>query len=147
MSDFSSANPYAVTTAELVDVGLTGSGDAVAIRNKYLSHEASVKSVGLLYWLGAVFGIFAAIVYVVMGLRLLSDENTLASRSSLRHPISSTRHRSSSGFCWDSSPCSLLVSWVPRLASNLRVHHLAVQGDARKWLRTSMASCGPASSR
>lgn len=47
------ANPYAPTMVEATP--LNPHEDAVAIRKRYLSHEASVKSIGTLYFLGAIF--------------------------------------------------------------------------------------------
>jgi hypothetical protein len=45
-------NPYAAPTVEAVEVPATA---AEAMRRQYLSHEASVKSIGSLYFLGAIF--------------------------------------------------------------------------------------------
>jgi hypothetical protein len=61
-------NPYAATasSAEAVSIAID---DAELTRRKYLSHEASIQSVGLLYMLGAVFsmlygvGIVFAMLY------------------------------------------------------------------------------------
>ena len=66
-SDFNSAaapfNPYAPTAATIPDAG---EGDE-ATRKKYLSHEASIKSIGVLYLLGAIFGFLFSVGYLVMG--------------------------------------------------------------------------------
>ena len=58
-------NPYAPPTAVGVKTNLNT--DAVAIRQAHISHEASIKSFGLLYYLGAVIMIIAAIGMLVMG--------------------------------------------------------------------------------
>ncbi|MCC6126349.1 MAG: hypothetical protein IT426_15425 [Pirellulales bacterium] len=51
-----SENPYASPTADLTaPFSMTPEiADAEAIRKKYLSHEASVQSIGILYWLGSI---------------------------------------------------------------------------------------------
>lgn len=47
-----SENPYETPKAEVLNpVGSTASEET---RRKYIKHEASVKSVGILYWLGAL---------------------------------------------------------------------------------------------
>ncbi len=43
-------NPYAAPKAEVV----TQDSEAEAIRRKHINHEASIKSVGCLYWLAAL---------------------------------------------------------------------------------------------
>ncbi len=48
-----SPNPYA-PTSNIADADVTPD-DVEAYRRKYLSHEASVKSIGTLYMLGAIF--------------------------------------------------------------------------------------------
>jgi len=76
MSDSYSANPYAVSTTSLADAGMGGGGDAVAIRKRYLSHEASVKSIGLLYWLGGILGLILAPVYLIGAIALMTSADT-----------------------------------------------------------------------
>jgi hypothetical protein len=50
-----SVNPYAAPADAAVISGPTGSGsEAEAIRRQYLKHEASIKSIGTLYMIGAV---------------------------------------------------------------------------------------------
>lgn len=59
-------NPFAPPTAEVADI--TGADpEAEAIRREHIKHEASIKSVGILYYLsGAFLGIAAlAFVFVV----------------------------------------------------------------------------------
>ena len=53
-------NPFAPTTEVSATDGLEN--DLEAFRRHYLNHEASVKSVGLLYLLGSVFGIVFTII-------------------------------------------------------------------------------------
>ncbi len=57
-----SENPYAAPTTD-VSVGASGLGafDAETIRKQYISHEASVKSIGTLYLLGAILVIPAGL--------------------------------------------------------------------------------------
>lgn len=52
MSNAKAANPYAAPAARVEDV--PANAEAEAIRKAHISHEASVKAVGFLYWLGAV---------------------------------------------------------------------------------------------
>jgi hypothetical protein len=58
-------NPYAPTTQ------LTASSETIdpnqfdAYRRAHLSHEASVKSIGCLYYFGAVFGVLFGVIYIV----------------------------------------------------------------------------------
>jgi len=57
-------NPYASPAAvNSVDAPLT---DAEAIRTRYLSHEASVKSIGTLYMLGAILMVLSGGVMLVV---------------------------------------------------------------------------------
>lgn len=72
MSEASSHNPYAVTT-DVINAQLVDDSDAAAIRKKYLSHEASIKSIGILYWLGGVLGCLAGIAYLVSGFSMFAD--------------------------------------------------------------------------
>ena len=46
------ANPYAAPAARVEDIGVNP--EAVAIRRAHITHEASIRSVGLLYYLGAI---------------------------------------------------------------------------------------------
>ena len=57
-------NPYAPTSATIPEAG---EGDE-ATRKKYLSHEASIKSIGVLYLLGSILGFLGTVVYLVLGL-------------------------------------------------------------------------------
>ena len=66
-------NPYAVTTSTL---GVVLGTDAESIRREHLSHEASVKSIGLLYWLGGIFGCLLGIGYSVGGVINVVDPST-----------------------------------------------------------------------
>lgn len=68
-------NPYAPPTAEVADI--TGADpEAEAIRREHIKHEASIKSVGILYYLGGAFAVAMALLFsfgienVPMGLGL-----------------------------------------------------------------------------
>ena len=52
------ANPYQPPSADLgPGFGMPADSDAIAMRQEYLSHEAAVRSIGILYYLSA--GMFA----------------------------------------------------------------------------------------
>lgn len=72
---FSPDNPYAVNPTSFPQPA-GASSDVEAIRKKYLSHEASVKSIGLLYWLGGIFGALLAPIYLVGGAFALTDPDS-----------------------------------------------------------------------
>jgi hypothetical protein len=59
-------NPYAPPTARVDDVGVVDS-QAEAIRQEYIKHEASVRSVGILYLISGVFGTLGALVVIAAG--------------------------------------------------------------------------------
>ena len=63
-------NPFASPTVEatLQPVGVDDASDAVRIRRQYIKHEASVKSVGVLYYLGAIGGGFGIAMSIVEGI-------------------------------------------------------------------------------
>lgn len=72
------SNPYAVTTSTPMDAGQAVSGDAEQVRRAHLSHEASIKSVGVLYMLGSIFSLFYGAVTVFAGTQsLMSPDNAL----------------------------------------------------------------------
>src|SRR5260370_2689883 len=52
-------NPYAAPTAPVEDV--SANAEAEAIRKAHINHEASIKAVGILYYLGGVGVTLAAI--------------------------------------------------------------------------------------
>ena len=52
--------------AEVKDIGLSGNPNAPEIRRAHLNHEASVKAVGSLYFLGAIFAFLAAVVFLAI---------------------------------------------------------------------------------
>ena len=52
MSNANAANPYAAPTARVEDI--PANAEAEAIRKAHISTEASVKAVGLLYYLGTI---------------------------------------------------------------------------------------------
>jgi hypothetical protein len=66
---FPNENPYAPPSASLIGGEPLHTDDelseAEAIRRKFLSHEASVKSVGSLHYIAAVFTAFVAIAGIV----------------------------------------------------------------------------------
>jgi hypothetical protein len=59
-------NPYAVPTARVDDVAQDS--EAEAIRRAHINHEASIKSVGILYYLGGVLVVVGGLTAVVGGL-------------------------------------------------------------------------------
>jgi len=71
-------NPYAATasSAEAVSIAID---DAELTRRKYLSHEASIQSVGLLYMLGAAFSMLYGVGIVFAILYSQTGTGTLAS--------------------------------------------------------------------
>jgi MFS family permease len=76
MSNSFGSNPYAVTTDALAAPGY--GTDVEAMRKRHLNHEASVKSIGTLYMLGAVICGIAAIFYVFAFFSLLNNPNQTA---------------------------------------------------------------------
>ena len=50
-------NPYAAPAAKVEDAG--GNPEAETIRQAHISHEASIKAVGFLYYLGAAIAVLA----------------------------------------------------------------------------------------
>ncbi|MBX3420937.1 MAG: hypothetical protein KF752_05195 [Pirellulaceae bacterium] len=66
-------NPYAPTamvSGVTADFGIAG---VDGIRREHLSHEASVKSIGVLYLLGSIAGVVMAGFYMLAGLGLIVD--------------------------------------------------------------------------
>lgn len=47
-------NPYQTPSAEINEVVPGAPADAVRIRQEHISHEASIRSIGILYYIGAV---------------------------------------------------------------------------------------------
>ena len=60
----STVNPYAPPTARVSDVGDSPS-EAESIRREHIKHEASIRSIGILYYLGGVVLILASAGLVV----------------------------------------------------------------------------------
>src|SRR5258705_8019418 len=56
-------NPYAAPTARVDEVG--ANPEAEAIRRAHLSHEASIKAVGVLYYLGGVLITIGAVAALI----------------------------------------------------------------------------------
>ncbi len=71
-----SANPYAPPQARVADV-LESSGEAEAIRREHIRHEASIRSIGILYYLGAV-GLSLAVVGLNLAKQTRAAENVAA---------------------------------------------------------------------
>ena len=75
MLDPDFANPYAAPMADLTAAPAHSTMDlaeAEATRRRYLYHEASVKSVSSLYYLGAVFGMLVTAGIVAFGVMAAS---------------------------------------------------------------------------
>ncbi len=60
-------NPYAPPKARVEDV-IQGSSEAESIRREHIKHEASIRSIGILNYLGGGALCFAAIGLILMGL-------------------------------------------------------------------------------
>jgi hypothetical protein len=63
-------NPYQAPAAEIAEVIPGVSADAVAIRQEHIGHEASIRAIGILYYIGAIGMILTAII----SLFALSDD-------------------------------------------------------------------------
>jgi len=62
------ANPYAAPAARVDDT--SASSEAVAIRREHISHEAAIRSIGILYYLGGflvTLGAFGALLTATRG--------------------------------------------------------------------------------
>ena len=77
MSSSFSENPYAVSGGLMDTASGQLSTDVESIRKQYLSHEASVKSIGLLYWLGGIILLLVTVVYLIGGVRMMLDPKTV----------------------------------------------------------------------
>ena len=60
-------NPYAAPAAKVEDAG--GNPEAEAIRQAHIGHEASIKAVGFLYYLGAAIAVLAGAGFLAGGVR------------------------------------------------------------------------------
>ncbi len=58
---------WAPPRAEVKDVGLSGNPDAPNIREKHINHEASLRALGLLYYLGATGTVLASVMMLIAG--------------------------------------------------------------------------------
>jgi hypothetical protein len=67
---FMDQNPYQAPAAEIAEVIPGVSADAVEIRQEHIGHEASVRSIGILYYIGAI----AMILTGGISLFALSDD-------------------------------------------------------------------------
>jgi hypothetical protein len=65
------ANPFRAPAARIgdysTDVNEIDRGEAESIRRVHINHEASIKTLGMLYYIGTGFGIFGAIGLLVLG--------------------------------------------------------------------------------
>jgi hypothetical protein len=68
----STANPYAPPEARVDDVSDAPS-EAEAIRREFIKHEASVRSIGILYYIGGVIMILGTLGFLVAGLGAPSE--------------------------------------------------------------------------
>src|SRR5262245_38527574 len=55
-------NPYAAPKAVVADVGSAAHPQAEAVRREHINHEASIKAVGTLYYIGGFLGALGALV-------------------------------------------------------------------------------------
>lgn len=78
MSSSFSENPYAVSGGSMAAASGQLSTDVESIRKQYLSHEASVKSIGLLYWLGGIILSLMTVAYLIGGVGMMLDSKTVA---------------------------------------------------------------------
>ena len=61
--------------------------DAELIRRASSGHEASIKSLGLLNYLGAFFGVFGTVMMLVLGLGLIPYKNPTGPPPEIMRPI------------------------------------------------------------
>ena len=74
----SQTNPYAAPQAQVADIS-PASAEMENLRRQHLGHEASIKSVGLLYFLGGVLTSVSGIVILVMASDARTDEDYASS--------------------------------------------------------------------
>ncbi|MEZ6034801.1 MAG: hypothetical protein R3C17_17035 [Planctomycetaceae bacterium] len=67
-------NPFAAPTSGFEYPAAGVGGDAERIRTELISHEASIKSIGVLYLLGAVFGTLAGIFLTVTAVYAMAQD-------------------------------------------------------------------------
>ena len=67
-------NPFAVPTSGFEYPATGDLGDAERIRKELISHEASIKSIGVLYLLGATLGTLAGIFVVVAAVWAMAQD-------------------------------------------------------------------------
>jgi hypothetical protein len=74
-------NPYQAPSVEEVVAPAAPSSEAEAIRSKHLKHEASLKAVGFLFYLGAAFSVVSVVAMVaVLGQVRTQSESPADSR-------------------------------------------------------------------
>jgi hypothetical protein len=59
-------NPYLPPNAFVADVS-TADSDAEAVRQEHIKHEASVRSIGVLYYIGGVMMVLGSLALIVAG--------------------------------------------------------------------------------
>jgi hypothetical protein len=63
----SQVNPYAPPTAEVADIS-SATSEAEAIRQEHIKHEASIRSISTLYFIGGFFLALAALTMIALPL-------------------------------------------------------------------------------
>jgi len=74
----STVNPYAPPKAHVEDVGVSEDSAAETVRREYIKHEASVRSIGALYYLGGGFMVLAALGFALGGFEPAAAANAAA---------------------------------------------------------------------
>ena len=62
----STVNPYAPPRTRVDDVS-GATSEAEAVRREHIKHEASVRSIGTLYYIGGAFSILGAVALLIVG--------------------------------------------------------------------------------
>ena len=79
MSNVGTDNPYAAPTARVADAPVLLDGDIEQLRRDHVRHERQLKSIGSLYWLGAILmGLTTASIPYVAPLAREDHGNGLA---------------------------------------------------------------------
>lgn len=60
-------NPYAPPAAHVADIGSGADPHAEAVRQEHIKHETSIRSVGILYYLGGFFMVIGGIGLLTLG--------------------------------------------------------------------------------
>ncbi|OUW85160.1 MAG: hypothetical protein CBD74_03645 [Saprospirales bacterium TMED214] len=73
-----SQNPYGPPTNQSFEQGFaTNTTDFEQLRQYHLKHEASIRSFGLLYWLGGGFGLFSGVLAIIFAIVGVSDQQQI----------------------------------------------------------------------